>query len=197
MANVDAAFGLRPVGGLDGSPYNGATVRCVIPSSDTTATFIGDPVKLAGTAVSVSSEDGAVLPAVIQGTADAEFFGVITSFEYDPSDLTKQYRVASTERVCNVVPALDALFAVQADEDVEVADIGNSVDFVNSTNTLTAGNTTTGLSGVEIDSSDITTGGNCLILGVLNAPDNDLATNNPVVIVRLNESSLRGDGTAV
>ena len=194
MANVDAAFGLRPVGGLDGSPYNGATITCAIPASDSTATFIGDPVKLSGAGVTV---DGATYPGVIQGTADAEFFGVVTSFDYDPADLTKQYRVASTLRLCSVVPALDALFAVQADEDIEVADIGSSVDFVNSTNVLTAGSTATGLSGVEIDSSDVGTGANCLILGVLNAPDNDLASNNPVVIVRLNESSLRGDGTAV
>lgn len=194
MANADAAFGLRPVGGLDGSPYCGGTVRCVIPSSDSTATFIGDPVKLSGSAV--TSAEG-TFPAVIQGTADATFFGVVTAFEADPDDLGAQYRKASTERYCQVVPALDALFAVQADEDVVVADIGATADFVNSTNVLTAGSTITGISGVELDSSDIGTGANCLILGVYNAPDNDLSTNNPVVIVRLNESSLRGAGTAV
>jgi hypothetical protein len=96
-----------------------------------------------------------------------------------------------------VVPALDNLFAIQADEDVVVADLGNSADFVNSLNVVTAGSTVTGLSGVELDSSNIGTGANMLILGVYNSPDNDLSTNNPVVIVRLNESSLRGDGTAV
>jgi len=197
MANADAAFGLRPVGGLDGSPYNGGTIRCVIPSGDSTATFIGDPVKLSGTAVTAADGSG-TYPTVIQGTADAEFFGVVTSFEPDPAtSLEDQYRKASTQRFCQVVPALDALFAVQADEDVVIADIGSSVDFVNSTNVLTAGSTVTGLSGVEIDSSNIGTGANCLILGVYNSPDNDLATNNPIVIVRLNESSLRGDGTAV
>ncbi len=194
MANADAAFGLRPVGGLDGSPYNGATITCVIPSSDSTATFIGDPVRLLGSAVQVGD---AYYPSVAQGTANAEFFGVVVSFAANPDNLSQQYRVASTERVCQVVPALDNLFAVQADEDIVVADIGNTADFVNSTNVLTAGNTSTGISGVELDSSNVGTGANFLILGVYNAPDNDLDTNNPVVIGRLNESSLRGDGTGV
>ena len=194
MANADAAFGLRPVGGMDGSPYNGSTITCVIPLGDSTATFIGDPVKLTTAGVLVN---GAYFPGVIQGTADAEFFGVVTSFRALPTDLETPYRKASTERVCQVVPALDALFAIQADEDVEVADLGAQADFTNAANVLTAGSTVTGLSGVELDSSDITTGSNVLIMGVYNSPDNDLDTNNPIVIVRLNESSLRGDGTAV
>ena len=194
MANADAAFGLRPVGGLDGSPYSGGTIRCVIPSSDGTATFIGDPVKLSGSAV--TSSEG-TFPAVIQGTADAQFFGVVTAFEANPDDLGAQYRKASTERYCQVVPALDALFAIQASADIVVDDIGNTADFVNAANVLTAGSTVTGTSGVELDSANIGTGLNCLILGVYNAPDNDLSTNNPVVIVRLNESSLRGDGSGV
>lgn len=189
MANADAAFGLRPVGGLDGSPYNGGTIRCVIPSSDSTATFIGDFVKLTGSAVTTA--DG-TFPAVIQGTAAAEIFGVVTAFEANADDLGAQYRKASTQRFCQVVPALDNLFAVQADEDIEVGDIGQTADL-----TVVAGSTVTGLSGIELDSSDIGTGGNVQILGVYNAPDNDLSTNNPVVIVRINESSLRGDGTAV
>lgn len=200
MANADAAFGLRPVGNLDGSPYNGGTIRCVIPAGDGTATFIGDPVKLNGDATTAGDGSG-TYPQVIQATADAEIFGVVTGFEAagggTSPNLDNQYRAASTLRYCQVVPALDNLFAIQADEDIVTGDIGNSADFVNSLNVITAGSTVTGLSGAELDSSDVGTGANMLILGVYNAPDNDLASNNPIVIVRLNESSLRGDGTAV
>jgi len=198
MANADAAFGLRPVGGLDGSPYNGGTIRCVIAAGDSTATFIGDPVKLSGTGVTAGDGSG-TYPTVVQATADAQIFGVVTAFEVagggNAPNLDNQYRVASTERFCQVVPALDNLFAIQADEDVEIADIGNTADLVNTLNVITAGSTVTGLSGAELDSSDIDTGSNLQILGVYNAPDNDLATDNPVVIVRINESVLRGDGT--
>ena len=52
MANADSAFGFRPIN-RDGSPYNGATIRCVIAAADTTATFIGDPVTLDGSSDSV------------------------------------------------------------------------------------------------------------------------------------------------
>jgi len=197
MANVDAAFGLRPVGGLDGSPYNGATIRCAILAADGTATFVGDPVKLGGTGY---TDANGTVPDVVQATADAQIFGVITSFEAATSTST-QYREASTLRFCNVVPALDTLFAIQASADIEIADIGQGADFINVLNVITAGSTVTGYSGAEIDSA--LTGDNMLILGVYNAPDNTLlldtggANNNPVVIVRINESSLRGDGTAV
>ena len=193
MANADAAFGLRPVGNLDGSPYNGGTVRCAILAADSTATFIGDPVKLSGTGY---TDANGTVPSVAQATADATIFGVVTSFEAGPTDLETQYRKASTLRFCNVVPALDNLFAIQADEDVVIADMGQTADLVNTLNVIPAGSTVTGLSGAELDSSDIGTGANLHILGVLNAPDNDLSTNNPVVIVRINESSLRGAGTA-
>ena len=61
MANVDAAFGFRPVN-RDGSPYNGATLRCVFAAADATAAFIGDPVILDG-----SSSEG--YPGVSQCAA--------------------------------------------------------------------------------------------------------------------------------
>lgn len=195
MANADAAFGLRPVGGLDSSPYNGGTITCVIAAGDGTATFIGDPVKLAGSGVTTTQQG--TYPSVVQFTADAQMFGVITSFEPNRDDLSKQYRVASTERLCQVVPALDNLFVIQADEDIEVADLGNTADIVNSLNVITAGSTVTGMSGAELDSSDIDTGGNLQILGYYNSPDNDITSGmtNQRVIVRVNESTLRGDGT--
>lgn len=194
MANADAAFGLRPIGGLDGSPYNGGTITCVIPSGDSTATFIGDPVKLHSTGATLSDGRG-TYPGVIQATADGQIFGVITSFEASHSNLALQYRAASTERLCQVVPALDNLFVIQGDADLEVADLGNTADLVNSLNVITAGSTVTGMSGAELDSSDIDTGGNLHILGFYNSPDNDISSNNSLVIVRLNESTLRGDGT--
>lgn len=199
MANIDAAFGLRPIGGMDGSPYNGATIRCVILSGDSTATFIGDPVKLGGSGVTAADGSG-TFPSVVQATVDAEIFGVVVSFDPDPAtSLNDQYRKASTQRFCQVVPALDNLFLIQADEDIVVGDIGDKADLVNTLNVIPAGSTVTGLSGAELDSSNIGTGANLLIMGYYNSPDNDITAGqvNQKVIVRINESSLRGDGTAV
>ena len=72
MANADTPFGFRPVGGLDSSPYNGGTIECVLLAADSTATFIGDAVKLTGTA----SADGTA-PSIAQCAAGDEVFGVV------------------------------------------------------------------------------------------------------------------------
>ena len=186
MANADTPKGFRPVKQLDGSPYNGAIVKCAILAADATATFVGDLVKLSGTA----SAEG--YPSVAQGAAtDTAFFGVVTSFDANPDDLGTIYRKASTLRKCNVAVARDNLFLVQADGAFAITNIGNTADVV-----VSAGSTVTGLSGMELDSSDIGTGVNLMILGVDERPDNDIDTNCDV-IVRINESAFGGDGTGV
>lgn len=185
MANTDAPFGFRPVKMLDGSPYNGATIRCAILAADGTATFIGDPVKLSGTA----SADGTA-PSVAQAAVTDEVYGVIVGFEPDESDLTAKHRAASTLRYCQVVPALDVVFAIQCDGAFAITDVGNTADFI-----VAAGDTDSGISAVELDSSDIGTGANLQILGLSAEPDNEVNTNANV-LVRINESGFRGDGTA-
>jgi len=189
MANTDTPSGFRPIGNLNGSPHSGATVKCVLLAADSTATFIGDLVKLSGTA----SSDGYAYPSVQQGAAsDTAFFGVVTSFDANPSNLEQQYRLASTLRLCNVVPCTQGqLFVVQADGAFAITDIGEEADV-----TVGSGNTTTGLSTMELDSSDISTGSNMIILGIDPRPDNAVDTNCDV-IVRINEHTFGGDGTAV
>lgn len=188
MANADAAFGLRPVQMLDGSPYNGATVRCQFAAAEGTATFIGDIVSLDGTNTGTEP-----VPTVIQMAAASTegAFGVVTSVEFDPDDLTSIYRVASTQRACQVCPALDALFEIQSDGTGALADISNTADWAPG-----AGNTTTGFSTGEIADATMGTGANLQILGLINREDNDVSSANANWLVRINESQLRGDGTA-
>jgi len=195
MANADTPRGLWPVGSLDGGPWNGATLRCVIPAGNGVATFIGDLVVLDGTGITDS--DGYTYPTVVQGAASSTaFFGVVTSFDPDRTDLSVQYRKASTERYCQVAPASGGqLFAVQCDGAFAITDVGQTADVV-----VGSGSTTTGLSAMELDSSDIGTGANLHIVGVVNDPSNDVVNNsgtNANVIVRINEHTFGGDGTAV
>lgn len=193
MANADTPFGLRPVADLSGAPYNGTTVRCAILAADGTATFVGDLVKLSGTAATDTTGDGGTYPSVQQGAAsDTAFFGVITSFEPLRTNLETLHRVASTLRYCNVVPATQGqLFEIQCDGAFAITDIGNTADIV-----VGSGSTTTGLSAMELDSSDIGTGANLQIVGFANRPDNAVDTNANV-IVRVNEHTFGGDGTGV
>lgn len=186
MANADTPSGFRPVKMLDGSPYNGGTLKCSVLAADGTATFIGDLVSFSGTA----SAEG--YPSVQQGAAtDTNFAGVVTSFDASPTALEDNHRAASTLRNCNVVPALDAVFAVQCDGTSAITDVGNTADVV-----VAAGSTVTGLSAMELDSSNIGTGVNLLIIGIDERPNNAFGTNADL-LVRINESTFRGDGTGV
>ena len=189
MANVDAAFGFRPISMLDGSPYNGGTIKCVILGADTTNTFIGDAVDLNG-----DSDVLGKYPSVVQTGVGAACFGVISSFDALPTNLELQYALGSqtTDRLCNVIPALDVIFEVQEDSDasdLNAADVGQGCDIV-----IGSGSTVTGYSTIELNSSDGGTGDKCVILGIVDAPDNELGANCRWK-VRLNESQLRGTGT--
>ena len=184
MANVDSPFGFRPVSMLDGSPYSGAMRECAILAADGTATFIGDAVTLTGTA------DAEGRPAVRQANANEAVFGVVVGFEYDPNDLTDQDRKASTLRRCQVVPALDCLFEVQTSGSFAITDVANFADL-----TVGSGSTVNGLSAMELDSATYGTGATLHVLGFVDRPDNEIG-NNAKVLVRFNESQLRGTGTA-
>ena len=191
MANANALFGFKPLNMLDSSPYNGGTIKCVILGADTTNTFIGDAVILDGTGDALG-----IYPSVVQASVAGQIFGVITSFDAEPGDLTLQYAsgAQTTDRLCNVVPALDAIFEIQEDSDasdLNADDIGQGCDIV-----IGTGSTVTGLSAMELNSSDGATGDQVILLGITQAADNELGTNARWK-VRINESTLRGVGTPI
>lgn len=70
MANTSKIAGLTPVQYLNGAPWNGQTRTYFIPSSDTNAYAIGDPVDLAGT----SDTNG--VPGVVLATAGSTSYMV-------------------------------------------------------------------------------------------------------------------------
>lgn len=190
MANSDAAFGFRPIN-RDGSPYNGATLRCVFAAADTTAAFIGDAVVLDGS----GSTDG--YTGVSQAATTEQVFGVVTGFEANPDSLSDQYRKASTKRYCQVTPALNTYFELQengADDALPVAAIGLNANFVVGT-----GDTNYGLSDMELNAgTEATTSTLDLqIVGLVDRADNLLAGTgnaNKKVIVRFNNQYGIRDG---
>jgi len=176
MANADAAFGFKAVN-LDGSPYSGGTVRCVLLTSNGTATFIGDPIQLAGG----TSLNGA--PEVVQGAANSAMFGVVSAFEVDPTDLETPFRKASTQRFCQVALADSNYFMVQDNGTLGIAAAGLNADFV-----VGSGSTSTGLSTAEAAASTaLTTSGLDLqLFAPVNRPDNDATIANADWIVKFN-----------
>ena len=191
MANSDAAFGFRPIN-RDGSPYNGATLRCAFAAADTTAAFIGDAVVLDGS----GTTDG--YPGVSQAATTELVFGVVTGFEANPDDLSAQYRKASTLRYCQV--ALNrpgTYFEIQedgADDALPVAAIGLNANFV-----VAAGSTAYGNSGMELNAATEATTStlDLQIVGLVDRADNLLAGTgnaNKKVIVRFNDNSINNPG---
>jgi len=192
MANADAAFGFRPVN-RDGSPYNGATQRCVFPATDTVAAFIGDAVKIAG-----SSDTG--YPTVAQCAAGDPVFGVVIGFDANPDALSDQYRKASTKRFCKVAIADNTLFEVQSDDDTTAlseAMVGLNANFV-----VGSGSTAYGTSGMEINSDGASTTNtlDLQIVALVDRPDNLLSgtgSTNKNAIVRFNDSQSKPGRTGV
>jgi hypothetical protein len=155
LSNPDARFGLRPVRHVDGAPWNGQTIRCYVSASYGTALFIGDPVDYDTTAADIAT--AAKYPTVIRSafTDGTYAVGVITSFDPDPDNLSLQYRKASTARYCQVCLCEDVVFQIRDDGVTaltKTTSIGN-----NAVGIFThAGDTITGLSGMELDSGSDT-----------------------------------------
>ena len=181
MANADIVRGAFPVGTLGASSFNGKVNMYLVPSGDGTAVFLGDFVKRGGSAGAagtvVNGQDVEGMPTVIQAAAtDTLIVGVVVGFLPLQTNLETRYRVASTNRIALVADAPDTIFEIQEDSvggALTADEVGENADI-----TVAAGNTTTGLSGMELDSSDHKTATAQLrILGLAKRADNALGTN--------------------
>jgi len=185
MANPDAAFGFRPIG-RNGGPFAGQLHRVYVPTTSTTTNvFVGDLVKLTGT----GSTDGYPAVQVVTAVGDIPY-GVVTAFEALPTNLSQQYHTKGTAQYAKVVLCDEAVFEVQADDTMALADIGGNIDYV-----LGAGSTVTGYSGFELDASAVTTSATDVlqIQGFVDRADNDPTLTNANVIVKFNDAATHPD----
>lgn len=192
MANADTPFGLKPVRHKGGAPYNGAASPYLIPSSDSNAMFVGDPVVITGTAntAQIKRVGGdfqiGTLPTVAKATAGAtnRITGVIVGFMPETRS-SEVYGVASTDRVALVADDPDLVFQAQADDALAVTGIGANANLV----FTHSGNTITGISGVEVDSSTSAVGATLQVrvLRFVNDPENEAnsAANKVEVAINL------------
>ena len=194
MANRDAPFGLRPIGRIGGTPYTGGQSRYRIANNYGTAIFQGDMVMhVTGGGIEIHA-DGGTVPIV----------GVFNGCRYtDPStgkETFSNFYPASTAAADIEAFIIDdpmVVFEIQADDTFPVADLYGNFDVVYTS----AGSTTTGLAGSELD---VTTGatGTSLPLKAIDIsqdPGNsDVATaNTNVKVVIVNHIfGLKGVGLA-
>lgn len=186
---ADRPNGFTPVRHLSGAPYNGQVNRYCFLAATGTACFVGDLVKLTGTA----HTDGTA--EIAQAAAGDACIGVVVGFEPDYSNLNTRYRLASTLRFAFVADDPQLIFEAQEDSDgnnLAATEIGLCTNVVVGT-----GSTTTGNSAMEIDSSDTATdaAGQLRIMGLVKREGNAYGTNARWEVM-IAEHSYNG-GTAV
>jgi hypothetical protein len=182
LANTDNPTGLTPIRHSNGAVYNGAYSEYYIPSTYATALYVGDPVIITGTSNTSGYKDNepGTLPEINKATAAGGNYitGVIVGFEPLPSDLTKTYNPASTERIAYVADDPDLVFEIQEDGDgtvLDATDVGLNADLVYTH----SGSTSTGKSGAELDRSTVNTTSTLQlkIRRLINRIDNALGDN--------------------
>ena len=183
MANANRPFGLRPHSSLNGGPYNGNIRQYCVPATDTTAIFIGDPVKLAGSESKVNADD-MLFPTATKAASTEVVAGVCVGVIPTPSDLSVLYRKASTAMYILVDTDPNTIYAVQGNNATwDGDDVGLNANF-----TVSTASTTTGTSNLVLNQSTAatTTTLDLQILGSAPIIDNDLSGVYPVILVRLN-----------
>ena len=152
--NSDIVKGFTPVGTMSGSDYRGKLRSVSFAAADSVACFIGDLVKLTAN----TTADG-YTPVVAQSGVGDISVGVLVSLDPDTTDegslSSPNYRTASTLRTGKVCFGSDILYSIQEDSvgnSMPITDAGLNADVI-----IAAGNTTTGASGMEIDSTTAAT----------------------------------------
>lgn len=181
MSNANIAFGLRPIN-ENGSPWSGQGRMVAFPASQTGNIFLGDPlIPLGGT-------DAFGVPLVGIASAGATntilggFIGVCNGPSGSQATLTRDlpvYRQASLLNYGFVCDDPNQLYTIQ--EDSVGGAIATAVGgFANGNLVAGTGNTTTGFSGWQLQSSGVASGNPTFQLRVIEltrGPDNALGVN--------------------
>lgn len=177
-----AGMGFIPIGGIDGRPYNGATMRCVVLGAVTDDLAPGDLVKLNGT----GDADG--VPSVIKSAGGEVILGAIVSVEPSTSSsLPYAAGAITTDQYVNVAVATDQmLFKCQTNTAIAKTSIGLMADhaWVQSVTPYW-----TSKSVLDVTSGTGTTGKGLEIVGVLQ-DGVDITDANKVLIVRVVEPQM-------
>ena len=171
MANTNKPFGLRPVKTLGHACYVGKIEKFYVPADNANAIFIGDTVVLASSSDAQKLyPDDAYYPEVAVGSAAAVVAGVCVGVEPLPTDLSINYRKASTAMYVFVDVDPMTIYSMQGDSTVfTVAQVG-----LNATITATAGSTTTGRSNFVLTNPQASATEDLLILGIDPDPNNEV-----------------------
>lgn len=190
MANIDKAFGLRPMGNLSATGVQ-KQFGYEIADNQSGAIFQGDLVTVYdGFLVQFNPASHTAAVGVFNGCSFVDpSSGKPTFKNFYPGSVN----ITTGKITADVIDDPSQLFTIQADEDIVQADIGKNADVVVGT-----GSIVNGISAMELDSSTVsnTAALNLKIVGFLNTPANETGVNNVVVVVKINEHLYGSAGVA-
>lgn len=209
MANTNRPRGLVPVQMLGGAPWSGKVNMYLVP--DTAALYTGDIVKHAGSSGAagavVFGQDVEGMPTIARcadgtGTTDTPLGVVVGFLPLQPLQDVNYKAADGVDRIALVCDDPTVVFEVQEDATttpIVAASVGLNVMF-----STTAGSTTTGLSGMEIISTQVasTTTHPLRILGLSKRVDNNFntggaSTDKAKFLVVFNSHAFGQRGSAV
>ena len=195
MANQDAAFGYRAIGGMGSSYETQGTSKYQINDNWTNSIFQNDLVGMGDGTVTdragTTSVAGFIFGSIAATTLNLGVFN--GCFYIDPTTAKptwKNYYPGGTNITTGTIDAYcydnpQQLFEVQTAGTLTQADVGSLID----NNTYVAGSTTSGQSKLEIAGSSGFTTAQWRIIRLSEDPSNsDTGNANSNWIVRLNES---------
>lgn len=187
MANADRPNGCRPYRLLSGSPYNGQMTKFY---TDTDC-FLGDIMIQDAAGV---AGDGVGYQGVTRATSATATLaiGVVVGWQADPDALSRGYHAGSSTLAVYISTDPNIVYAMQHDGSAAIAaaDIGLNYDLV-----VTAGDTTTGVSNMEIkaDTAGVVDADTPIkLVGFVDAPDNEVGAN-ALCLVTLNTHVYNAD----
>lgn len=210
MANVSRINGFRPVKHLNGSPYNGQANIYEVPAGEAIPVFIGDLVKLSDSAATAgypAVESVSTATTAVTGNAAVAVVGAVvgivnTKLDVDGKLTTGSvsldipiYRPASTKQFVLVADAPDLIFEAEAVASVALADVGLNADISSAAQTAGGGSGTSG-QGVATTAPDTTATRPLQIVGISKRIDNEPASANNKVLVRINTHQYGAAGLA-
>ena len=195
MANKDAPFGFKAIGGMGSSYESQGTSRYEINDNWTNAIYQGDLVGAGDGTVtdraSTTSVAGYIFGSIAATTLN---LGVFNGCYYiDPTTSKPTWKNYYPGAVNITTGTIDAycydnpqqLYEVQTSGTLDQTDVGSLID----QDTYVAGSSIDGLSNVEIGGTSKVTTGQVRIVRVTGDPsNNDTGSANSNWVVRLNES---------
>jgi hypothetical protein len=192
MANTSRISGFRPVKHLNGSAYNGQMNVYSVPSSDATALYVGDPVKLAA----AGSDATGTKPVVTLAAAGDAVVGIIVGFGVNRDDINiaGQKRAASTARDVYVADSPDLIFEVETSNGTPTAaDINLNINHaVGSPDAAMARSGATVDFGTEATTAALT----FKLMGFVPREDNEVGASAKVLVKINNHQYGSSTGTA-